>query len=152
MSDDYTATVRIARPARIQTDDRDGSAGTEPVESAEFELLSTAELRKILESNDVAARQGIEAAAESNDQGVLARDTSTGLFEILSDEELQGILDSDFSLPRKAKRDDDSDGPASGGEVSLDDLSLVSTQALKTILRNEENAGDDDGFDPYNRR
>ena len=72
MSDELKTTVRIQRPARIHSDGRNRSVCAEPVEIAEFELLSTVALKKILRSNDESAKKSIAAAAKSGDQGVLA--------------------------------------------------------------------------------
>lgn len=156
MADEYTATVRIRRPAKIQSDGRGRSVWTDPVENAEFELVSTVELKKILMSNDEATRQGIEAAAESGEEGVLARDIATGLFEIVSDTQLQAVLDSDLDQPTPEKGADVTYESAHDSEQSIDDLSLVSTLALKKILAKEETTEpdvcdtDDSGLDPYN--
>ena len=153
MSDEYTKTVRIPRPGKIHTDGRGRSVWTDPVETAEFELMSTTALKKVLDSDDDIAKKAIADAAASGGDGVLARDTATGLFEIVSDEDLQAILDDDFSLPKKTRPADVTLEPAS--DEPSEELSLVSTQALRKILHQDDDDQLDDlepdgGFDPYN--
>lgn len=53
MSDELMTTVRIQRPSRIQCDGDGKSVWAESVGTAEFELLSTVELKKILKDEDV---------------------------------------------------------------------------------------------------
>jgi hypothetical protein len=158
MSDEFKSTVRIQRPAKIESDGRGRSVWAEPVESVEFELVSTAELTKILQSNDEAIRQDIEAVAESGQQGILARDTATGLFEIVSDTDLQAILDGDLDRAVPKRGSEAVYVPVSDSGKSIDELSLVSTLALKKILNKEETTESLDavdtrksGFDPYNK-
>jgi len=155
MSDELKTTVRIQRPAKVQSEGRGRSVWAEPVETAEFELLSTVELKKILKSSDEAAKKSIEAAAESGDSGVLARDLATGHFEILNDTELQRIIEQDLNPLKPEKVSDIVYEPAFDTETPIDELSLVSTLALKKILKEEdEDAPTDEvivdtGFDPY---
>ena len=157
MSDKLNKTVRIQRPARIQTDGRGRSVWKDKVESGEFELMSTVALRKVLDSKDEAAKKALEAAAQQGREGVLARDVATGHFEIVDDMDLQEILDNDFGLPEQEKGADVVYEPAHGNGNSAEELSLVSTQALKKILVNDEEKEEaaeieiqESGFDPYN--
>ncbi len=53
MSDELKTTVRIQRPSRIQCGGDGRSVCAESVGTAEFELLSTVELKKILKDEDV---------------------------------------------------------------------------------------------------
>jgi len=85
LSDKLKTTVIIRRPAKIQMDGRGRSVWSQPVDSAELELLSSTALKKILKSNDNSARIAIEVAAESRDEGILARDVATGRIEIVDD-------------------------------------------------------------------
>ena len=127
----------------------------EAVETAEFELLSTVALKKILKSNDEGAKKSIAAAAESGDEGLLAMDTATGHFEIVDDADLQAILEQDLRPPKHEKVSDVIYEPAFNSENSIDELSLVSTLALKKILNEEDDDVtiaeeiDSAGFDPY---
>ena len=53
MSDKLNTTARIQRPAKLESDGRGRSVWAEPVGTAEFKLLYTVELRKILKDEDV---------------------------------------------------------------------------------------------------
>ena len=149
MADDYTATIRIRRPSRVTTDDRGRTVWVGEIEEAELELVSTAELKQILESSDPASRSAIEQVASGAAEGLLARNTATGLFEIVSDRDVQA------ALAGKSGR------PAAGSDLepaksrSGEDLSLVSTQVLRKVLRTDTKPGAPKkdaggGFDPYN--
>lgn len=157
MSDEHETTIRIQRPARVRMDGRGRSVWTEPVETAELELMSSQALKKILASKDEKARESIEAATASGGEGVLARDPATGRFEIVDDADLQKIFDSDPGLSGQDKGAEVTYEAAYTGGRSAGDLSLVSTQALRRILGKEEvpEPADADieesGFDPYDR-
>lgn len=153
MSDDFKQTVRIVRKPKVATDERGHSVWEDPVETVELNLVSTTMLRKILDSDDTAARSRIEKAAEGKD-GVLAHNADSDQFEIIDDEDLQAALDSAASAPQLARPADVVLEPVSesGGE---EELSLVNTQMLRQILQDDDpDATDDDGpgggFDPYN--
>ncbi len=156
MADKLKTTVRIRRPAKVQTDDRGRSVWVETVRTAEFDLLSTLGLNKILESKDETAIKAIEVAAESSGEGILAKDVATGHYQILNDTDLQAILDSDFSLPKQERGADVTHEPAYDSEKSIDDLTFVSTQLLRKILSEQEKKApvavdiEESGFDPYN--
>ncbi|MGH8166752.1 MAG: hypothetical protein ACREQ1_05900 [Woeseiaceae bacterium] len=170
MAEDYVATVRIRRPAKVTTDNRGRSVWAETIETAELELVSTSELQKILDSTDDDTRSAIERVVTGEEEGVLARDPATGLFEIISDADLQAILDSNDDLSKTVRSTRPADvtlepvsrNAPSGGE----ELSLVSTQVLRKILGKDnpqaakkpttatkpakpvkDKSG---GFDPYN--
>ena len=155
ISDKLKTTVKIQRPAKIQSDGRGGPVSAEPVDSAEFELLSTVALKKILKSSDEKAKKSIAAAANSGDEGVLARDTATGHFEILDDTDLQRIIGQDLNPPNQDKVADIIYEPAFDSVNSIGELSLVSTLALKKLLKEEDEdvpvaeEMDVSGFDPY---
>ena len=155
---EHEPTVKIRRPPRIQTDGRGRSVWTEPVDTAdELELVSTQALRVILKSKDKKARKAIEAVARSGNEGVLARNPTSGTFEIIEDADLQAILDNAHDLPPMTR-------PADVTLVPLNEdpgveLSLVSTQALRKALGQKEPTAEpkpkklrdiSGGFDPYN--
>jgi hypothetical protein len=110
---------------------------------------------KILKSTDEAAKESISAAANSGDEGVLARDTATGQFEIVADTDLQAIIGRDLKPAEHEKVADVIYEPAFDNETSIEELSLVSTLALKKILKKEDldepvaQEMDHSGFDPY---
>lgn len=148
-----------SRPPRVQTDERGRSVWSEPVGTDSFDLVTTQELRNILESSDDERVQEIEtvAAAAETDDGVLARNAETGVFQIIGETELQAILGRD-QAPELAATPDSAQ-PSSGPAADDDRLSLVSTQALRKMLSSEPTPDDDSaelsiepggGFDPYN--
>ncbi|HET6628981.1 MAG TPA: hypothetical protein VFG91_04335 [Woeseiaceae bacterium] len=150
MADDYTATIRIRRPSKVTTDDRGRTVWVGEIQETELELVSTAELKQILASSDPASRSAIEQVASIDTDGVLARNTATGLFEIVSDSDLEAALGKDRRQPAGASG---SLEPATGR--SGEDLSLVSTQVLRKVLKSDVKPGTPKtdaggGFDPYN--
>ena len=155
-------TIRIRRPARVTTDDRGRTVWRDTIETAELELVSTAELQKILASADDDTRSAIQSIIREEGDGVLARDPATGLFEIISDADLQAILESNDHLRKMRRPEEVPTQSASTKQQNEDEeLSLVSTQVLRKILasdtpetaspRRDKLAEDKGGgFDPYN--
>jgi hypothetical protein len=145
MSNDDSARVLVRRPAT------EGSAE----ESAELELVSTQILKQILSSNDAENRKAVEAAAKTTAEGVLARDTATGLFEIIDEEELRTIFDSGQALPKLSRPSDVTAAPLHD-YADYEHLSMVSADALRRVLdddnEEEESAAaeaDTSEFNPY---
>jgi hypothetical protein len=164
MAEDYVPTIRIRRPAKVTTDDRGRTVWADTVVTAELELVSTSELQKILASSDDDTRCAIERIVTGEEAGVLARDLATGLFEIISDADLQAILDADLQAilaengnrpmtyrTRDVKLERSGSKAANAG----DELSLFSTQVLRKVLATEtpkktQPKVKGGGFDPYN--
>jgi len=155
-----TQKILVNRPGKVSTDSRGRSVWTDPVETPDLELVSTQTLQTLLTSRDEAERQAIEEAARSDAEGVLARDVATGYFEIIDDNDLQAILDSNEELPALQRPAEVVLEPVNENDGS-EELSLVSTQALRKILDRDGDtpATDNDdispepdlgGFDPYN--
>ena len=122
MSEELKHTIKIVKNSKSET--------------AEFELVSTMMLQKILKSDDEKAKRSIERAADGAD-GVLALDTDNDSYEIVdADSARCEIVDAD------------------GNE----EFSLVSTQMLQRILHKDKPEAEepvepvvlDSGFDPYN--
>lgn len=161
MDDKLTQTVRIMRPSRVTTDDRGRTVWEGPVEETELELVSTQMLQSLLDSGDKQRRRQLEDAAKSKD-GVLARNLTSGSFEIIDDDDLKAALASADATPGKVRAADVTLEPVAKKPGDTDEeLSLVSTMALRKILGHEvPEATDDDpgdgpafrggGFDPYN--
>lgn len=157
MADRLDKTVRIVRRAKVTTDDRGRTVWTDPVDSAELELVTTTMLTHMLESDDEEQKQRIREAA-GDKEGLLARDVEKDQFEIIDDEELQAALAASAETTPAARPADVTFEVVSddtGGNT--DELSLVSTQALRRILYKDPEQGgedltvdDDGGFDPYN--
>lgn len=156
MSDSNSRKVLVRRPSRITTDGRGRSVWADPVESAELELVSTQMLKVMLTSRDDTDRNAIREAANTETDGVLARDPRSGGFEIIDDDELQAILDVNQGLPKLSKPADATLEPLRDYPAD-DELSLVSTQALRKVLRRDEDESANDGelpdepagFNPY---
>jgi len=154
MSEKPPPKVLVKRPSKVRTDDRGRSVWADPAESAELELVSTQTLKQILASDDPRNRKSIENLATTINDGVLARDPATGLFKIIDEEELQQILRNETGLPKLNRPTDVTLAPLHD-YADADHLSLVSTQALRRVLKpNEETEEDppleaDRGFNPY---
>lgn len=126
MSQVLKQTLRI-----LKKPDDDGSSRnvwSDPIETAEFELVSTMMLQKIMLSDDASAKKKIEdvAALGVAADGVLAHDAENDRYEIVDAE-------------------------------NSEELSLVSTQMLQVVLSEGDTddtpvhpAEIDSGFDPYN--
>lgn len=163
MNKSLTQTLKILRPARVKTDDRGRTVWDGPVEETELELVSTTSLRAILASGDAERKRQLKEAAASKN-GVLAQNLTSGSFEIIDDEDLKAALEHADSTPDKVRAADVTWEPLLERADSGDDeLSLVSTQALRRMLgqpekkepaterkkdRKAESPGG--GFDPYN--
>ncbi|MEX0707424.1 MAG: hypothetical protein WD078_05625 [Woeseia sp.] len=148
---------------RVQTDDRGRSVWVGTIETAELEIVSTQMLKTLLDSADAGNRKQVEQLASRDDEGFLARNAATGHFQIIDDTDLQAILNQQKeSAP--APRPDSTDESTLVSDSDENDLSLVSTQALRKILGEstgekrkaratpDEKFSRDDagGFDPYN--
>ena len=158
MNDELKRTIRIKKP-RVETDERGRTVWAGPVETTELELVSTMMLKKMIDSGDEARKRRLREAAEQKD-GVLARDTSNDEFQIIDDDDLKAALDS-------AGNDDAEPAGVAIEQIPLgtgseEELSLVSTQALRHML-DQDHAPDDEpdgpddpeiaedrSFDPYN--
>ena len=156
MSDATTTKLLVRRPSRVSTDSRGRTVWADPVESAELELVSTQMLKHMLSSRDDEDRRAIQAAASTASEGVLARDVSNGEFEIIEEDELQAILDQNQGLPKLSRPADVTLEPLRD-YAEEEQLSLVSTQALRRVLDTDDDEelpaalNDPGGFDPYNR-
>ena len=157
MSSGNSNKVLVRRQSKIRSDGQGRSVWAEPVESAEFELVSTLALKKILTTEGDNSRKAIAEAAQSAADGVLARDAANGQFEIIDDDELQAILDDNNSLPPVSRPSDVTLMPLSDDDAQqADELSLVSTMALRKVLGEPEPVDETPaaepggGFDPYN--
>jgi len=154
MSDD----PKRATPAKIKTDSRGRSVWADAVETAQLELISTEQLQALLASDDIVSQRSIEEAASCGDEGVLARDAATGIFEIIDDFDIQAILEG--NLNETARRSSEAEvilEPAEmPGTSAPEELSLVSTQMLRKVLGEDDSNESEStpelggGFDPYN--
>lgn len=160
MADDFTKTVRLQRPSRVAEDDRRRNVPAGKVDSVELELVSTTALERILKTADGKAQAEIRSLADSRKDGILARDTTTGVFQIVTPEDLKTAVE--VTAPRA--------GPARGAEIrgaplsekalqAAGELSLVSTQILRKVIKPDDGNKDTKpkvgkkdrfgGFNPY---
>lgn len=151
MSDKLDQTQRILRTSKVTTDDRGRTVWAEPVETARLELMSTQMLRQVIDAGDADEAARLKEMA-SGDEGLVARDINDGRFEVISDEELQHILDG-TEREYAAKH---AEAAAETAEIVADtdeEFELVSTQMLRVILGDEletEDAAEKEGsFNPY---
>lgn len=135
MADEYTATVRIRRPAKVRTDDRGHTVWVDTVETAQLELVSTRQLKQLLESGDEDTRSTIRQMVQGEREGVLARDPSTGLFRIISEDDLKAALNEQPDT--KAPQPPDVTLEPIADSADDEELSLVSTQMLRKVLQKD---------------
>ena len=76
-------------------------------------------------------------AADTSVDGVLVRDTTTGLFQIIADAVVQTILDENEHLPNLSCPVDVTMEPLHDYADS-EKLSLVSTRALRSVFADDE--------------
>jgi hypothetical protein len=162
LAKDHTKTLQIHKIDKVAPDTRGRSVWLGEVEPVELELVSTTALEKILKTEGGQTRTEIRRLAAGRKNGVLARDTATGHFRILSDADL-----------RKAATAPPAEGPKRSGVTTgaaltdttrkkADELSLVSTQILRKVVKPDSKseieaakskpAGKKDkfgGFNPY---
>jgi len=160
MAKDHTKTVQIRKADKVAPDHRGRSVWLGKIEPVEPELVSTMALQTILKTEGGKTRIEIQKLAAGRKNGVLARDTATGHFRILSDAELKKAA----TAPR-------GEGPKRSAVVTAppltettrkkaEQLSLVSTQILRKVVRpgggteieKPKAAGKKDkfgGFNPY---
>jgi len=159
VTDELKKTVKIVRSPKIAMDAGGRSVCLDPVETANLELVSTAMLKQILSSDDQFQKQKIRDAAGGKD-GVLAHNIESDRFEIIDDADLQAILDSSPKGVEAIKAADAVLEPLSNlTDIDDEEMSLVSTQALRVMLSTEgkglemdeiDGLADADGSDPYN--
>ena len=154
MSDDLKKTTRIVTRPKVTTDDRGRTVWDDTIKTANLELVSTQMLQQLIDSDDHATTATLKEVSQGK-EGVLAHDPEQNRFEIISDEELQHILDG-TEAEYNAKRAAVIDEPLVETVDEEQELELVSTQMLRQILSPEdfseldEDGAPASGFDPYN--
>lgn len=160
MAKDHTKTVQIRRVAKVAPDDRGRSVWLGKVEPIELELVSTIALQKILKTGGGDTRAEIGKLASGRKNGVLAREAATGHFRILSEADLRRAATAPPSPADGPQRRNVTTGaPISDtARRKADELSLVSTQMLRKVVRPDGTAGLEKpatkkdrsgGFNPY---
>ena len=129
-------TEKLKRPPfpkdKVTVDDRGRTVWTDPVETANFELVTTQRLKLLLAAEQQAEKDAVQKLAESKSDGYLARDNATGIFSIIETDELQKLLDANPT--DKRTRPAEVVAEPLPPEAMDEELSLVSTQALRKIL------------------
>jgi hypothetical protein len=150
---------------KVQVDERGRSVWTDPVETAEFELVSTQTLQTLLQSADADRLGEFERIARDSDKGFLARDCATGHFRVIDESMLQAIFEHRDEKAPSRRGPEPTPEPVAPQADDDQELALVSTQALRKILDESEAPGskpkksrpgekfsrdEAGGFDPYN--
>lgn len=154
MSKSPTQTVRILRPTDMAGDERDQSS--ESVEETEMALVSTLMLKNLLDGKSADHKRRLEEAALGK-EGVLAQHLGSGRFEIIDDDDLKSALENDAKAHGNKRAADVTWEPLmERADTDNEELSLVSTQALRRMLGQETDVVEEEpsidigGFDPYN--
>jgi hypothetical protein len=156
MSNELKNTIRLRRPAHSNQESTIPGA---PSSTAEFELVSTQMLEKILFDLNGVPREKIRELAEGEEEGWLAREANGDSFEIVKENELEAALRSANDDINAPKISDASFEQMASLKETASDLCLVSTQHLKRVfddgkVEDSEAANqayeDPASFDPYN--
>lgn len=134
MSKNDDKTVQSRKTGKVGPDHRGRSVWLGEIKPIELELVSTDALERILKNEGSEASSEIRKLAAGRKDGVLARETATGQFRILSDADL-----------KKASDAPPGDAPKRSGGVTAaplsetirekaEELSLVSTQNLRKVV------------------
>jgi len=135
MSKDHTRTIRIRKLDKVAPDDRGRSVWLGKVETVELELVSTTALEKILKTEGGETRSEIRKLASGRKNGILARDTATGHFRILSDADLRKAMDAPPGNGPKRAAEVTAAPLTDTARRKADELSLVSTQFLRKVVK-----------------
>jgi hypothetical protein len=154
MNNKLNQTQRLFRSSKFTTDDSGRNNLVDTAEAGTMQLMSTQMLQTIIDSDDVKANDNLRMIAEG-ESGLVARDVDKDRFEIISDEELQNIINgSESGVNTSGSLVDEVSVETVDSEGELD---LVSTQMLRIALNlndDEEPLTEtpfDKGFDPYNK-
>lgn len=145
------AGTNMGPDAGVSADRDEVSRGDDEEES--LELVSTQMLKRILTTRDDSERRAIRAAVDTNSEGVLARSPRSGSFAIIDDDALKAILDT-FDNPPKVRRPSDAIREPLRDYPEEDQLSLVSSHALRKVLHDADDEQEESPaqeFDPYAR-
>lgn len=145
---------------KVTLDERGHTVWSGEVQSGHFELVDTRLMEQLLHDDNQHARAEFDRLAAGNEEGIVARETSTGHFRVLETENLDDLMNRPVegmqSLPAGGRSLDQLE-PETGAEDDQE-LQLVSTQMLRQILgKVEPEAGDADtgatdapeSFNPY---
>lgn len=151
VADEIKQTTRIFHRPKITTDELGRNTWNKNVESANLELVSTEMLNQIIKADDHDTTDQLREVAQGED-GLLAHDVDTDMFEIISEQELLQILDDPDLQADASKTAGTVNEPVAQNVMREDELELVNTQMLRQLLNPDDEAGSSErGFDPYNR-
>ena len=155
MTDELKKTIRLIRRGKLGADSLGRNVWTGDIDACELELVSTSELERIISSSDESRKEQLREAADGRD-GILAHDAANDRFEVIEDDDLKAALDSAQNATVEHRPAEVVYEPVEQ-TADLDELSLVSTMALRRILDQEdveeepiEPVDEGGGFDPYN--
>ena len=104
-SEDSATTVVIQRPKNVvKTDARGQTVWAGTIEEIELDLMSSQDLELALEAANDVDRESLRALVESGKDGVVVRDRATGLYDVVSEAELQEWLDTDIEISASKRR------------------------------------------------
>ncbi len=160
MSKDHTKTVQIRKTEKVAPDHRGRSVWVGKIEPVELELVSTTALQKIMTTEGGKTRSEIQKLAAGRKNGILARDTATGHFRILSDADLKNAATAPPGDASKRGTEVTAAPLTETTRKKAEELSLVSTQILRKVVKPDgksevvaaKPAGKKDkfgGFNPY---
>jgi len=154
VNDKLNKTQRILRSSKVKTDERGRTVWVDDIATTRLELMSTQMLRQVIETENSDTNDHLREVASGKD-GLLARDVDKGRFEIISDEELQHILDGTDVKSDDENADKIVNEPMVEAVSDEDELELVSTQMLRVMISPEDEnplaaeESDGGGFNPY---
>lgn len=152
---DRTVKLVVHRESKLGTDSRGRSVWVAPVEDVDIELMSSQELELAIQASRDSGQDTIKEIAEGVREGVVVKDCATGVLDVITDADLQILMERDQALNSRLRDLDTVDVNSTNGDI--DQLSLLSTQALRTMLSPDAPECDvpedieDNGFDPYDR-
>ena len=160
MSKDHTKPVQIRKTEKVAPDHRGRSVWVGKIEPVELELVSTTALQKIMTTEGGKTRSEIQRLAAGRKNGILARDTATGHFRILSDADLKNAATAPPGDASKRGTEVTAAPLTETTRKKAEELSLVSTQMLRKVVKSDgkveyvapKPAGKKDkfgGFNPY---
>lgn len=137
MSKDPEKTQTIRKIDKVAPDLRGRSVWLGKVEPVELELVSTMALQRIMKTEGGKTRVEIEKLAAGRKNGVLARDTATGHFRILSEADLRKAATAPPAAAETPKRGNVTTAAplTDTARKKADELSLVSTQILRKVVK-----------------
>jgi hypothetical protein len=113
-------------------------------------------LKNLLDGKSADHKRRLEEAALGK-EGVLAQHLGSGRFEIIDDDDLKAALENDAKARGNTRAADVTWEPLmERADTDNEELSLVSTQALRRMLGQEKDVDEEElridigGFDPYN--